>query len=451
MIKTSVVIPVYNTGIYLEECIGSVYNQTQREIEVIAVNDGSTDDSWEVLQHLQEKYPGLIIVTQDNHGQGYARNVGIKMARGEYIYFLDSDDYIMEDTLESCYECASKNKLDIVLFDALEFEDCIEKKVIKPNNCDRHEIIKERMEVFSGIFFLEKYYRKSYNPVPWSMYSSAAFIKDNDIRFLTGVYFEDNEFYCRMMTLAKRVMYIPQMFYQYRCRKDSTTGSGFDLRKARDHIEVINAMAELKTLNREKGWHAIKEISLSMLLYVTKVCYENSLYDKEYSLFAKILDTWNRICGCTIEGTDDLGDIDYVFNICIYFPGEDFKEIKNLIEDKRKRLLVQTLNQLPLNQEKSKIAIYGCGGYTDKVLDFYEAWIGVIKADVIFLDSYQKDSRARNRGYPVWHIEEIRGKELDYILISSPQYEEEMSDMVWQLYGDQFKVILLHGDLRINI
>ena len=99
MIKTSVVIPVYNTGIYLEECIGSVYNQTQREIEVIAVNDGSTDDSWEVLQHLQEKYPGLIIVTQDNHGQGYARNVGIKMARGEYIYFLDSDDYIMEDKL----------------------------------------------------------------------------------------------------------------------------------------------------------------------------------------------------------------------------------------------------------------------------------------------------------------------------------------------------------------
>ena len=70
---------------------------------------------------------------------------------------------------------------------------------------------------------------------------------------------------------------------------------------------------------------------------------------------------------------------------------------------------------------------------------------------MIFLDSYQKDSRARNRGYPVWHIEEIRGKELDYILISSPQYEEEMSDMVWQLYGDQFKVILLHGDLRINI
>ena len=106
---------------------------------------------------------------------------------------------------------------------------------------------------------------------------------------------------------------------------------------------------------------------------------------------------------------------------------------------------------MPLNQEKSKIAIYGCGRYTDKVLDFYETWIGVIKADVIFLDSYQKDSRARNRGYPVWHIEEIRGKELDYILISSPQYEEEMSDMVRQLYGDQFKVILLHGDLRINI
>ena len=70
-IKTSVIIPVYNTSLYLKECIESVFHQTQKEIEVIAINDGSTDDSYDILLKMQEKYPDLIVISQDNHGLGY--------------------------------------------------------------------------------------------------------------------------------------------------------------------------------------------------------------------------------------------------------------------------------------------------------------------------------------------------------------------------------------------
>lgn len=451
-IKTSVVIPVYNTGQYVEECIDSVFHQKQKEIEVIVIDDGSTDNSLEVLLRLQKKYPELIIVTQENHKQGYARNVGMKRAKGEYIYFLDSDDYILEDTLEKCYNCASKNKLDIVMFDAASFEDTDERKAIVPNYDDRHEIISERNEIFSGIYFLEKYYQSTYSPSPCLIYCSADFLKKNSIWFLPGVFFEDNEFYCKSMILAKRVMYIPQKFYQYRCRKSSTTQTEFDLKKAEDHIKVINAIADLKSLNEGECEAVVKQISLGLLRYVAGVCNSNALYDnKAGRLSRQLIETWMKICGNTIEGTTSLKDMNYLCGLCDFFPDWDLVDMKRTITDKRKQLLVQEFRRLPLSQRESKVAIYGCGKYTDKVLDFYEKWIGTIAADIIFLDSYIKKVGIKYRGYTVYPVSEAGERDVDYILISSPKYEEEMKGVIRKYYGDQFVIIMLYGDLHIII
>ena len=289
MIHTSVIIPVYNTSPYLEECIDSVYNQTQKEIEVIAINDGSTDDSWTILQELKRKYPGLVVISQENSGLGYTRNVGLSMAKGEYVLFLDSDDYIREDTLEVCYHYATRNRLDVVLFDANNFENTDERNPIIPNADDRHNVIEERDEVFSGIYFLEKYYNKTYEPSACFVYCSLNFLRRNNIYFLPRVYFEDNEFHCKIMILADRIMYIPRMFYQRRCRSESITGTVFDLRKANDHIEVVNAITALKTCNYGKGWHIVKKINIELLKYVAYVCYTNHLYIKDKSLLPKIL------------------------------------------------------------------------------------------------------------------------------------------------------------------
>lgn len=451
MIKTSVIIPVYNTGIYIEECLDSVFHQSQREIEVIAINDGSTDNSLEILLRLQEKYPELIIISQENNGLGHARNIGIERARGEYIYFLDSDDYILENTLEKCYECAFANELDLVLFDALEFEESIERKPIKPNYSDRHNIIKEREEVFSGIYFLEKYCQVSYVPEACFVYCSTSFIKQYNISFLTGVFFEDNEFYCRIMTLAERVMYIPEKFYQYRCRKNSITGTDFDLRKAKDHLEVISAMTNLKILKDGKGWDAVRKICLKLLRYVTDMCCSNQLYDRDNQILEQILNTWVKICGNTIENTNSIEDIEYICKLFRNFPDSILNENKELVDSKRNQLLIQSLERLSFNQKGRKIAIYGCGKYTEKVLGFYEKRVAAIEANIIFVDSYIKNCDTKYRGYPLYSVSEIGEKELDFIYISSPKYEKEMRDMIQRLYGNKFTVISLYGDLHINI
>ena len=208
MIKTSVIIPVYNTADYLEECIDSAFRQTQKEIEVIAINDGSTDGSWEILQQLQKKYPSLQLINQENHGLGYTRNVGIDCARGECIYFLDSDDYIDENLLETCYGYVHQNSLDLVMLDAVAFEDSSNQQLTKSSPYDRHDIIEEREEVFDGVGFMEKYYLKSYVVSACLVFCSLDFLKANQVRFMPHVYFEDMEFYCRIMTLVIIVSFV---------------------------------------------------------------------------------------------------------------------------------------------------------------------------------------------------------------------------------------------------
>lgn len=297
MIKTSVIIPVYNTSQYIEECLESVYRQTQKEIEVIAINDGSTDNSYDILLKMQERYPDLIVISQENHGLGYTRNVGLKRAKGKYIYFLDSDDYILEDTLESCYQQAEKHRLDVVLFDAMVFEESEEGRITNPQYYDRHTVNLGQDEVCTGIEFIRECYQMGfYQPSACLVYCAGSFLKKNNVRFLPRVYYEDNEFHCRIMTLAERVMYIPKRFYQRRCTDSSITGTSFDLRKAMDYLTVINAITDLRKLNGGKGWRCIiRKINKGRLNDLAHVCYGNRIYQKDARLIWQILRAWVRM------------------------------------------------------------------------------------------------------------------------------------------------------------
>lgn len=121
--KTSVIIPIYNTEQYLNDCIRSVLNQTQREVEIILVDDGSTDCSYAVMQSYAERY-AIKVFRQENKKLGAARNLGMRHASGKYVFFLDSDDYIRENCLEELYDHAEKNRLDFVTYDSEIFVEC---------------------------------------------------------------------------------------------------------------------------------------------------------------------------------------------------------------------------------------------------------------------------------------------------------------------------------------
>ena len=117
MYKISVIIPVFNSSLYLDHCLSTVVNQTLKDIEIILIDDGSTDDSLNVIKNYAKKYNNIKYTSKENEGQAIARNIGIQMSSGEFITFIDSDDYIELNMLEKLYNIAKPDNSDIVLCD----------------------------------------------------------------------------------------------------------------------------------------------------------------------------------------------------------------------------------------------------------------------------------------------------------------------------------------------
>ena len=121
MIKVSVIVPVYNVEKYIDKCLNSLVKQTLKDIEIIVVNDGSPDNSQKIIDKYVDKYPDKIkSYIKENGGQGSARNLGLEYASGEYISFIDSDDWLDLDALEEMYLLAKKEKSDVVICDMID-------------------------------------------------------------------------------------------------------------------------------------------------------------------------------------------------------------------------------------------------------------------------------------------------------------------------------------------
>lgn len=176
-IKVSVIIPVYNTEKYLVKCLVSVLNQSLREIEIICINDCSTDNSDEIINKFQ-KQDSRIIYKKNNNNKGLSisRNIGIECARGKYIFFLDSDDYIKENTLEELYYKAYEYNLDILYFGFNEIQ--INGEKVKRKGEDFFPDIIEGKDFFCNS--MEK--NNSYLMSCTAIYDRN-FIKKNNIRF----------------------------------------------------------------------------------------------------------------------------------------------------------------------------------------------------------------------------------------------------------------------------
>lgn len=213
----SVIVPVYNVEKYLAKCLDSLVNQTHKEFEIILVNDGSTDSSQSIIESYQAQYPQrIILINQENAGQSAARNRGIQEAKGKYIYFLDSDDYIKPDTLAIMYKTAEMNKLDYVIdgFEQVD-EDGIKLSTYSIPTIPHNVVFDPRTN--DELFLI-------HNSV-WNRLYVRDLIIDNDLHFMSGVWYEDLLFGHQYLIYAKRAMVINQQFYYYVQRPGSIMSS----------------------------------------------------------------------------------------------------------------------------------------------------------------------------------------------------------------------------------
>ncbi|HIW49537.1 MAG TPA: glycosyltransferase [Candidatus Blautia intestinavium] len=229
MVKVSVILPVYNVEQYLEQCLDSIVGQTLKDIEIICVDDGSTDNSLNILKNYQKKDPRIRLIEQKNAGAGAARNAGMRAACGQCLSFLDSDDFFEPDMLEKAYECLEQYQADFVVFDSdqfhmdkQEFVDVpwvFRKQEIPPYMPFSHrELTDNVFKVFVG-WAWDKLYRRS-------------FVEAHALQFQEQRTSNDLLFVFSALVLAKRIAVVGQVLAHQR-RGSSTSLS----------------------VTREKSWH----------------------------------------------------------------------------------------------------------------------------------------------------------------------------------------------------
>lgn len=220
--KVSVIIPVYNVKEYLTECMNSICQQTLKDIEIICVNDGSTDNSLAILREFADKDNRIIILSQENSGLSVARNTGLKFANSEYIYFCDSDDKLELSALEELYNRSKADNLDMLYFDAEVFFESEELENTLKNYKNYYKRKKNYLGNYEGIELFNKLLKNSdYLPSACLNFLKRSFLLDNKLIFEPGILHEDNLWSFKCALLAKRVGYLSRKLFYRRVRPNS--------------------------------------------------------------------------------------------------------------------------------------------------------------------------------------------------------------------------------------
>ena len=209
----SVIIPVYNIEKYLRQCLDSIINQTLKDIEIICVDDGSTDSSLAILQEYKEKDNRIKVLQQQNQYAGVARNNGLKIAKGKYLSFLDSDDFFELNMLEEMYNQAEKDNSDIVMCIFYDFDTKTQQKRLKNKRNFKTPFLPSKMNTV--LFEMS-----SLNA--WTKLFKHSLFIDYNLHFENTKCCNDMTCVCTAMALAKRISIINKPFVYYRINQDKS-------------------------------------------------------------------------------------------------------------------------------------------------------------------------------------------------------------------------------------
>ena len=267
--KVSVIVPVYNVEDYLRKCLDSLVNQRLEGMEIIIVNDGSTDNSEKIINEYAKKYSNIKTFKKKNSGLSDTRNFGIKHATGEYITFVDSDDSVTSDMYHKMYVKAKSGDYDIVTSDINYVYPDHEKEIYTTPKSDTENI----KEVFIDL----------YPTVCTKIFKKELFTK-NKLEFKSGVWYEDVEIMYRMLPLVKKIGVIHKAFYQYLQREKSITNTVSP--KIYDYINNFNGLVDYY---KEKGFYEeyYEELEYAYVRYAYATFIKTCLaYDKKEYLKA---------------------------------------------------------------------------------------------------------------------------------------------------------------------
>lgn len=211
MCKISIIVPVYNTEKYLEKCLNSLISQTLEDIEILCINDGSTDNSIKILEQYANRDLRVKIINKKNAGLSAARNTGISQAKGEYLGFVDSDDYVDLNFYEKLYNTAKEYNASIAVAGIIRFNDFHKKYHLKLNETILSNDLKTKLKLCDVP-------DKSY---VWNKIYKTDEFKKSNLNFSEGVYYEDVIFTPKALYYLKDMVTVPDTYYYYYRRSKS--------------------------------------------------------------------------------------------------------------------------------------------------------------------------------------------------------------------------------------
>lgn len=266
-VNISIIIPVYNAAAHLVECIDSLINQTFSKYEIIFVDDGSSDESVSIVRQYMQDYKFIRLLFQHHKGAGTARNLGIKDAGGDYLLFLDADDYFDHCLLEKVYSQAVDTSADIVLFDGRIF-NTITKETKDVSHFFRYELVKE-YRAFSAADVPDSLFSIT-NPAPWTKLFRKQFVLDNEIEFQELQNTNDMFFTMACMSVAGRISYVNERLVYYRSAQNNSTQNS-----SKDPVCVFHAIYRLYSFLKERNLYESLEksfvtLALSLISYTIR-------------------------------------------------------------------------------------------------------------------------------------------------------------------------------------
>ena len=279
--KVSVIVPIYNAEIYIDKCIQSIINQTLKDIEIILVDDGSTDKSVEISNKYAENDKRIKVIKQKNKGASSARNYGISVATGDFITFVDSDDFIEIDMLEVLYNAAIDNKCDVILSGI---------KIVKDSNIEYEFTTDSKIYTKQEVFKLFYFDKEPFSP----NYACGKLIKRsvcNKVKFREDIFLmEDTLFSVELfMNCSNNIMYIDRHLYNYVQRMGSES-KHFSKKRITSFYaleEVLNLAKSIDEKYEKSFLKVYSKLILSILQDIISFDFENN--KREYFKISRAL------------------------------------------------------------------------------------------------------------------------------------------------------------------
>lgn len=447
----SIIIPVYNVKAYISDCLDSILNQSQPFDEIIVVNDGSTDGGDILCREYQAAHPEIILIEQENRGLSEARNSGMRRATGDYIVFVDADDWVSEKASETI-----KNKVAGENVDVLYYASEIVKETSVKISAEGYARDSESANVvMNGFDSLKKLFPNGYQMSACMAAYRRSFLEEAGINFIKDILYEDRFFSLRVITEAEKVIYITDKLYIRRFRASSIIMSPASRKKICD--VMYGHQKEWEYIRNSGKWQKEKKLTQYYALCSAIMAYQKDVSSEETQeqreeylvVFFKewlnyfALDSMgiNELCELLLmvrraaeSGRRELLDLFEAYGGIGNYQGQ----IRNILLEKCKEKLVG----IPFG-EKKRIGIYGAGAHTESLFQLYRNLVGEIAAGITLIVSNERDVDPENS--IAMEALNVVSDNRDIYIISSKVYQEEMYQNLRERMIPEQKICRLYG------